>query len=426
MKVFVEGYGCSANLAETEQIKGFVQTQNFELADNPAMADIIIVNTCAVKKRTEFAMQRRIRFLCKVKKPGCKIIASGCLSKINPNALQQFGSLTPAIVQTGTELQEISTELGVKEAEFSPALPQVRFHEKIEIIPIAKGCLSACSFCGTRFARGKLRSFPVFALNEKFRQSIGKTPEIWLASQDNGCYGFDLKTDLPSLVQTLLSNEGDFRIRLGMLSPQYVQRYYDEFVSLFSDERLYRFIHLPLQSGNNRVLSEMKRQYTADYFTQLVSDLRKDIGEFSLSTDIIAGFPTETKPEFKDTLELVETIGFDTVNISRFGVRPNTGAAAMIQMTDREKTIRSHELHRLCRNMFLKANQKLVGRTEKVLISEKAKINGFVGRTNCYKPVVVPDAVLGEFAVVQIREAFPNFVKGIVVEKQPIGRIQTR
>lgn len=415
MKVFVEGYGCSANLAETEQIKGFVESKNLELTDNPALADRIIVNTCAVKKRTELDMQNRIRFLDQIKKDGSKIIVSGCLPKANPEALLQIGNANSNIVQTGAELEGIAKELGFLPQSFSPSLSQVRFNSKVGIIPIAKGCLSNCSFCGTKNARGELQSFSIEELNAKFKLSIKETPEIWLASQDNGCYGFDLKTNLPSLVKTLLENKGNFRIRLGMMSPQYVRRYYDEFVSLFKDERVYRFIHLPVQSGNNRILGLMKRAYSIEQFEFLVSDLRRDIGEFSLATDLIVGFPTETKSEFNDTLDLVNRVGFDMVNVARYAIRPNTAAESLPQVSDQEKLARSRELMRLVRNQFLERNLPLVGRTEKVLVSTPAKVGGFVGRTAGYKQVILQKAELGEFALAKIQTAFPTFLKGILV-----------
>ncbi|MEK6941927.1 MAG: TRAM domain-containing protein, partial [archaeon] len=165
---------------------------------------------------------------------------------------------------------------------------------------------------------------------------------------------------------------------------------------------------------NNRILGLMRRQYSVEEFEKLVSDLRKDIKDLSVSTDIIAGFPTETKQEFLDSVRLIEKIKFDTVNISKFAVRPETGAERLPQLSEKEKSRRSHILTRVCRNVFLQKNKELVGRKEKILVVEKAKINGFAGRTNSYKNVFVPNAELNEFAYATIEEAFPNFLKGTI------------
>lgn len=408
LKVFVEGYGCSANRAETEQIKGFFQSQNAELVSKPEQADWLIVHSCGVKKSTEFKLKRRVQKLGQLNQKA-KIVVSGCLPKINPHLLEN----EKRVIQAGTSLNQIVQLTGFSSQDFSPTLSELRFNPLVSMIPIARGCLSNCSFCGTKKAKGTLQSHPIEAIQTRFQRDLKKgTKEFWLTSQDNGCYGFDLKTNLPALVQALLSNEGNFRIRIGMLSPQYLPRYLDEFVSLFSDERLYRFVHLPVQGGNNRILKEMRRQYLVEEFESLVSELRHKVPDFSLSIDLIAGFPTETKSEFLDSVRLVERTRPDIVNISRYGLRPGTVAAQMPQLVDREKSRRSHILHRVCRNIFLEKNRSLVGRKETVLVSEKAKLNGFVARTNSYKPVVVPKAELNEFALARITEAFPTFLKG--------------
>ncbi len=410
MKVFVEGYGCSANLAETEQIKGFLQSQSAELVENPSNAELVIVHSCGVKKSTEFKLRKRIQQL-KQLNAGASIVVSGCLPKINPRLLAG----EKRVVQAGSELQSIATAVGFSPESFSPLLPEVRFNPNVSIIPIATGCLGNCSFCGTKKAKGFLKSHSIESIQSRFQRGLKNgTKEFWLTSQDNGCYGFDLGTNLPTLLEELLSNQGDFRIRIGMLSPQYLPRYFDEFVPLFEDERIYRFLHLPVQSGNNRILKEMRRQYSVEEFESLVKELRSKLEEFSLSLDVIVGFPTETEEEFLDSVSLVQRLQPDVVNISRYGLRPGTAAAQLPQLADRKKTNRSHFLTRICRNLFLEKNQALLGRKETVLVSEKAKLNGFVARTNAYKPVVVPTAELNEFGIARLEEAFPNFLKGTI------------
>ncbi len=407
-KVLVEGYGCSANMAEAEQIKGFFGSQNHEAAKNAGEANLIVIHSCGVKKATEFKMKRRVEKL-KQLNPNAKIIVSGCLPKINPLILAGQENVT----QAGTKLEQIAQIAGLKPQSFSPAIEGERFNPIVSIISIANGCQSACSFCGTKKAKGNLQSYPIESIAQRFERDLKNgSKEFWLTSQDNGCYGFDQKTNLAKLVSTLLKNNGDFRIRVGMMSPQYLKKYFEEFISLFDDERVYRFAHLPVQSGNNRVLEQMRRQYSVEEFEGLVKNLRKNIPHLSVSTDIIAGFPTETEEEFFDSVKLAEKIRFDTVNISKFAVRPGTFAEQLPQLPETEKIARSHILARTCRNIFLEKNKELVGTRQKILVTEKAKVNGFAGRTNSYKCVFVPDAKLNEFADAKIEEALPNFLKG--------------
>ncbi|MBI2598386.1 MAG: tRNA (N(6)-L-threonylcarbamoyladenosine(37)-C(2))-methylthiotransferase [Candidatus Diapherotrites archaeon] len=371
-----------------------------------------MVHSCGVKTATEFKMKRRVLTLKKLNS-SAQIMVSGCLPKINPHLLAE----EQRVVQTGPALEQIAKIAGITPAVFSPTIEQERFNPFVSIIPISTGCLSSCSFCGTKKAKGVLKSYPIQAIQERFEHDLkNNTKEFWLASQDNGCYGVDLKTNIAKLLEALLSNSGDFRIRIGMMSPQYLINYYDELVSLFNDERLYKFLHLPVQSGNNRILKLMRRQYTVEDFSELVKSLRKDINGVTISTDIIAGFPTETKKEFNDTLRLVEEHKFEIINISKYGERPGTDAEKMLQLHDREKFARTQELTRLHRNISLEQNKTLVGRKDKVLVNEVAKINGFVGRTNSYRPVVVPKAELNSFAIARIKEAYPHFLKGKIEE----------
>lgn len=407
-RVFVEGYGCSANIAETEQIKGFLESQNAVLVEKPSDADFAVINSCGVKKTTERKIARRVQKLSQ-KNPGLKIIVSGCLPKVNPKALNGI----ERVVQTGPSLVQIAKAADLKQQEFSPLQIQVRTNPLISIIPIAKGCLSACSFCGTKKARGTLESHSIETIQKRFESDLKNgTKEFWLSSQDNGCYGFDKKTNITELIETLLQNNGAFRIRLGMMSPQYLKKYYKEFVKLFEDKRLYRFVHLPVQSGNNRILKLMKRQHSVEEFRELVKKLREDIPSVSIATDLIVGFPTETRKEFEDTLKLCEELEFETVNISKYSLIPDTPAETLEQIEEKEKSLRSHELTRLCKNIFLKKHEQMVGRKETVLVTQKDRFGHFIGKTNSYREVILKNAEQNKFTKVKITQAFPLYCKG--------------
>lgn len=415
MKVFVEGHGCSANLAETEQLKGHLREQNAILVDREEEADYIILNTCGVKKETENSMLNRIRKLNAVsQKNDSQLLVVGCLPKINS---QSISSVSPGIVQFGTDLKPIAGFLKIREQSYAPEVEQVRYNDFVSIIPVSKGCLSACSFCGTKIARGHLKSFSIEEICRKFRQGLKQgIREFWLTSQDNGCYGFDYRSNIAKLLESLLSSEGEYRIRVGMMSPQYVQHYFDELMQLFRDERLYRFLHLPVQSGSDRVVQLMKRQYTIDYYKELVRETRSRFPDMSFSTDIILGFPAETQQDFQQTLDLLFETMPDVVNISRYGARQGTLAARMPeQLHGRIKKQRSRIASRACAEISLLNNKRLVGTRQKILVTEAGRKGNFVGRTSSYKPVVVEKDLRGEFVVAEIKAAFPTYLAGGIV-----------
>lgn len=414
MKVFVEGHGCSANLAETEQIKGFLREQSLELVQREEEADCIILNTCGVKKETENSMLNRIRKLDEIsQKNSSQLLVVGCLPKINSQAIL---AVSPRIVQFGTDLQPIASFLRLGQQAYSPAVKQIRHNDFVSIIPISKGCLSACTFCGTKIARGHLKSYTIEEINKKFEEGLKEgIKEFWLTSQDSGCYGFDYNYNVVNLLETLLQNNGDFRIRIGMASPQYLQKYFDELMWVLRDERVYRFLHLPVQSGSDRIIGLMKRQYTVDYYKSLVKKIRSVFPDMTFSTDIIVGFPEETEHDFQETIDLLLETRPDVVNISRYGARQGTPAARMLgQLHGRIKKQRSRIASKTCAEISFENNKKLLGTRQKILVTEAGRKGNFVGRANNYKPVVIENDLRGEFVEAEITAAFPTYLKGSV------------
>ena len=450
MKAFVEGAGCSLNKADTGQIQGILLQNGYSLAEKPEKADLIILNTCAVKEQTEAKMLKRIRQLHKIsQKKKIPLIVFGCLPKINPAAIS---AISKSIVQIGPSLELLCDFLQLPQKCFSPETEEKHSGSTIAILPIARGCLGNCAYCCVKNARGPLKSYPIPVLEKKFRKllsshkaffasqniekqklfvprkpagllgSLGKNcashREIWLTAQDCGCYGFDNGTNLVELLKTLLRNKGDFRIRIGMVNPGHLKGFLRDYVSLFEDRRLYRFFHLPVQSGSNAVLAAMNRPYKREDFLRIAKEIRECFPDASISTDIIAGFPGETESQFNESVSLVQAAMPDVVNISRFGCRPNTLAAAMPgQLHGREKKKRSRLLSLLCREISLQRNSRLVGTVQEILLDEKGKGNTVVGRSQDYKPVVLQKGRLGAFAKVEIKKAFPTHLLGVAFGK---------
>ena len=205
---FIEGYGCSLNKAETEQIAGFLESSGFQIVSKPEKAGTIIINTCAVKEPTENRMLARIKHLKKISKKNSRLIVFGCLSKINPKKISEISG---DIIKIGPNLEELAKELNIKETAFSPRVKQKHSSKFVSIIPIARGCLGNCAFCATKNARGSLKSYSPAELKKKFFRETKIPREIWLTAQDTACYGLDIGTSLPNLLRQFLKSKKKFQ-----------------------------------------------------------------------------------------------------------------------------------------------------------------------------------------------------------------------
>ncbi len=411
MKAYVEGYGCSLNQSDTDTIRSFLASNRFSIVSSPEQADLIVINTCAVKTPTEFKMLRRISSLKTIAETNNSLlVVFGCLVKINPGAVPE----SPRIVLCPPALEELASLLEFPSAEFSPLLPKLSSSEIISIIPISRGCLGDCSFCAVKNARGSLKSYSVSELKKAFKRDFfeeGKK-EIWLTSQDTACYGADTGSSLPALISSILEVKGDYRLRIGMMNPGRILPFLEEFLSLFEDERLYRFLHIPLQSGSDSILEKMNRPYSVDEFQEIVSAAGKKFKDFSISTDVIVGFPGETETDFQMTVSALEKAEPYITNISRYGDRPGTSAEKMLgKIIEREKKRRSRFLSKMCRSFSLEQNKALLGTVQKILVSQPGCKGNFVGRTQSYKQIVIQDNKIGEFCSVKLLKAFPSYLE---------------
>jgi MiaB/RimO family radical SAM methylthiotransferase len=284
----------------------------------------------------------------------------------------------------------------------------------VAILPICRGCLGACSFCAVKKARGNLQSYSIASLKKKFSFLLDNgSKEIWLTAQDAGCYGKDIGTSLPELLTELLKDNRDFRLRIGMMNPNHLKQMLPRISKTLKDNRIYLFLHVPFQSGSNRILKLMNRNYKIEEFVSNVKRLRKTFPDLTLSTDIIVGFPSETEKDFEKTLFVLKKIVFDIVNVSRYGKRPFTIAAEIQnQVYEWEKKKRSRIASKLCSKLSLKRNKRLLGKTKTIFVNERGKNNSFVGRTGNYKPVAIRKDFFGKTTTVKISKAFPTYLLG--------------
>ena len=416
-KIWVEAYGCSASFADSEMISGLILNGGHTLAKNISDSDLNLIVTCSVKDATANKMVNRIKRL--KSKP---LIVAGCLPKAEKSTVEKFGPhaslLGPNSI--GKTLDVINSTLnGKKRIELEDSdmvkvgLPKVRLNPVVGIIEIASGCMSECTFCQTKLSKGDVRSYRIGDIVRQVKYDVDNgCKEVWLSSTDNGCYGFDIGTDLSRLISAVGEIERDFMIRVGMMNPMYMPRIRDGLLRSFENTRVFKFLHIPVQSGSNRVLKEMKRGHTSQVFRDANDKFRKKFGRFTISTDIIVGFPSESNENFEETVDLIKETRPDVINLSRYSARPGTKAAKMTQLDVSEVKRRSKVVYELAKNIVNERNVEWVGWRGEVLFDESS--DGIIkGRNFAYKPVVVGENVkLGQKIKVEIIKATPYGLYG--------------
>jgi MiaB-like tRNA modifying enzyme len=419
-KVYLSVYGCSANLADFEIASGLLKEAGFEIVKSAEEADLNIIFTCVVKQQTFNKMVHKIKELTRLKKP---LIVAGCLArtdfrlveKINPKASILSPDNTPRIVEVANSALQGKKLVLVEDSKtIKLNLPRCRKNPLIGVIQIARGCTSNCSYCYEPY-RSKLFSYPIEEIVKEVKKAVSEgCKEIWLTSLDNGCYGFDFGSNLAKLLEEICKIEGKFFVRVGMMNPLHVKKILDDLIKAYENEKIFKFLHLPLQSGSNRILGLMKRGYSSEDFLEIVERFRKAFPEMSLSTDIIVGFPSETEEDFELTLKLIKKVRPSVVNISKFGARPGTEAKKMKQLDAKKINERSFLLSKIVKEISLKENEKWIGWKGEVLVDEVGKRNSFVGRNFAYKPIVLKaeEKILGNFVEVEVKDARENFLVG--------------
>ncbi|MCB0352446.1 MAG: tRNA (N(6)-L-threonylcarbamoyladenosine(37)-C(2))-methylthiotransferase [Bdellovibrionales bacterium] len=391
-KVQIFTQGCSANVADSEAIAGLLFEGGFEICQSEP--DVVVLNTCTVKGPTETAFIRQLRTL---EDSGTPVVIAGCLPQAEPrhSLLAKHSVVGPfEIAQianvTGRTLRGEVVHLLSRKKARNLSLPVLPADPTVAIIPIAQGCLSSCTFCKTKQARGILRSVPRGEIMRAVRDRVAHgAREVWLTSQDNSAYGFDLSSNLAELLSDLVELDGDFRIRVGMANPDHFRSFWDDFCRVIGHEKIFRFVHIPVQSGSNAVLEQMKREYRVEEFEDQIVQLRERYPEMTFATDMICGFPTESVSDFEQTLSLVSRLQLDVVNISRFWPRPGTPAAKLKPISGGEVKRRSRVLTEVFRGVAAANNRRWHGWSGQVFFRERGKQGEFIGRNFAYKQVVL-------------------------------------
>ena len=406
-RIFVEAYGCSASFADSEMISGLVQNGGHTLVDDASESDLNIIVTCSVKDATANKMIHRIKSL-----ESRPLVVAGCLPKAEADTVSRFAQNASMMGPNslGRTLQVVDSTLGgrrqiaLEDTDVSKVgLPKVRLNPAVGIVEIASGCMSECTFCQTKLAKGGLSSYRMGDIVRQVRAEIDDgCREIWLTSTDNGCYGLDIGTDLPELVNAVSAIPRDFMVRVGMMNPMYMPRIRKRLIESLDSSRVFKFLHIPVQSGSDRVLHDMKRGHTAETFRKAAREARERFRGMTISTDVIVGFPSETEGDFEMTVELLEETRPDVVNLSRYSARPGTEAAGMEQVDVAEVKRRSKAVFEQTSRISAENNREWIGWRGEVLFDERAD-DGVKGRNMAYKPVFVRDSVeIGQSHTVEI------------------------
>ena len=414
MRYFVESYGCTMNFGEGEQLSKKMESLGHTRVNSPDEADIVILNTCTVVDTTEKKMIHRMGEL---KQEGKEIIVTGCMAKVQPKRISI--RLPESMIIPPDQYDLFS---GKVESAFgcAPCTETDKFGASA-ILPIAQGCLGNCSYCITRFARGVLKSYQEDELLNEFKSMLDSgVKEILVTAQDTACYGRDIDTDLPTLLRRFLEFEGEYRIRIGMMNPNNLDRILDDLMDVMEDERVYRFLHIPVQSGSNSVLEKMRRHYTVDRFMGIVNRLRERYPDISIATDLITGFPGETDRDHEKSIKLIKDLHADTVNITRFSVRPGTDAATMKnQIHGNISKERSTELTETKMSVEGDINSTLIGQRYRALVTENGRPGTMIARNRNYRPIgIEADIPIGTFIDVEITGSAPTHLVGRIANHQ--------
>jgi len=429
-KVFIETFGCTFNKADSQIMAGNLIENDFELIDSIEKADVAIINTCYVKQPTENKVITRIQKI-RDKFPDLKIIVSGCMVEIDPKKLEKIAPnaswIGPHKLNKTTDVVKASLNGKIERVcgfsdDTKVGVAKIRFDDNIHIIQICEGCLGVCSYCCTRFARGVLNSYPIEDIVKEAREAIlDGCVEIQLTAQDTAAFGKDTGEKLSNLIKEVakLANDknlgGDFRVRVGMMHPNNIGEDLKSLIESFKLPNVYKFIHLPVQSGSDKVLDDMKRFYTVSEYKHIVKRFKEEIPNITIATDIIVGYPTEEEDDFEKTAELLRFIKPGIVHLSKYKHREGASSSILDEIPHEVMKRRSKYLTDIKSEITEEENKELLGSIQRCLVVEKGSKGGFIAKTDSYIPVVVHNVDIGTFVDVKITEVTSTYLRGTVV-----------
>jgi threonylcarbamoyladenosine tRNA methylthiotransferase CDKAL1 len=385
----IETYGCTSNRGESRQIERALRDGGHRPVDSPEEADVAILNTCTVVEKTEHNMLRRAAELDE--ETPADLVITGCMALAQGEQFREAGIDADVLHWDDVPGHVKNGECPTPAPDTGPIVDGV-----VGILPIARGCMSDCSYCITKRATGRIDSPPVEENVRKARALVhaGAT-ELRITGQDTGVYGWDEgERRLHVLLERICEEiDGEFRVRVGMANPKGVHGIREELAAVFAEqENLYNFLHIPVQSGSNDVLADMRRQHTVSEFVEVVETFDRHLAEWTLSTDFVVGFPTETDRDHQQSLALLRETRPEKINVTRFSKRPGTDAADMKGLGGQTKKDRSSEMTEVKMAVVGEAHESMVGTEREVLVVEDGTDDSLVGYDRAYRQVAIPGA----------------------------------
>ncbi|KAH9516819.1 Threonylcarbamoyladenosine tRNA methylthiotransferase, partial [Dermatophagoides farinae] len=414
--IYVHTWGCTHNSSDSEYMMGILAQNGYQIVQDKEKAQLWILNSCTVKTPAETQFRNEMK---KALSKGKKLVLAGCvaqsdyrlpyLKSMSIIGVQQIDKVVEVVEETlkGNVVRYLTVRKkdGRKTGGASLHMPKIRRNPLIEIISINTGCLNECTYCKTKHARGKLGSYSIEDIVERAQTAFNENvKELWITSEDTGAYGKDIGKSLPELLDQLIKVvPNDCMIRVGMTNPPYILEHIESMARILSHPRVYSFLHIPVQSGSDQVLSDMKREYCIEDFCTIVDFLKQRVKGITIATDIICGFPTETENNFNETVSLVNKYRFPVLFINQFFPRPGTPAAKMKRVPTLEVKRRSRIISQLF-NSYYPYNDR-IGHKYRVLVTELSTDKKFfVGHNKFYEQILIAkhQCQLGEWIDVEI------------------------
>ena len=446
MNIFIETFGCTSNQSISESISWFLKNNNFTLIDehNINNLDIYFCNTCTVKYTTEQKILHKIRQFSDCNKfvvvIGCMAnIQSEKIKNINPKSIilkycstlqiknvlsfiNKYKNINLVSISEVIELNNKLNENYKKNDLNYLQLDKLRINKNIHICIISKGCTFNCSYCIVKKAKGNLVSYsPIEIIDNINRALCEGCNEIWITSQDNGQYGLDFKKNslyykynISKLLKEIQNINMNFKIRLGMMNPNSILPIINDLIPLFKNNKMYKVLHIPIQSASNNVLKNMNRKYNIENVNFIINEFRKSIPNITIITDIIVGFSYETDDDFKQTIDWIQKILPDKINISRYSKREKTLSYNFKNLDSRIITKRNKYLVKISDKIKQKKKELFIGKNINVFISKFTKKGNILGRTEEYIPVLFKNNLnylkIGTIVNVKITGARPGYL----------------
>ena len=427
-KLYIETLGCQMNKSDTERIAGILSHFDYTETQNEKEADLLIINTCSIRQLSADKAYSQLGVWGKMKKtrPDIKIAICGCVAQQDKAQIRKRAPYVDLIFGTHNiyELPDLIKRVNSGEKVCAiTSTPVVKDQNDFKIsrkdsvnawIPIIEGCNNFCTYCIVPFTRGRERSRKPEEIIREAKNIIKEGyKEITLLGQNVDSYGKDFENKnitLANLLREINKIDGEFRVRFVTSYPSDIT---DDLINAVEEcEKVCKYFHIPMQSGNSRILKEMNRRYTKEQYYEIVSKIRQRFPDSAITSDFIAGFPSETEEEFVDTLNAIEELGLDYSNTAAYSPREYTKAAKMTDkfIDEETKYKRLERLNEKNREVCLKSNEKFVGKTLKVLVEGKTEKDGRIilnSRADNNKIVHFEDTTknTGDFAKVKITKA---------------------